>query len=108
MNKRGYFGGFTGTLNGFALQPAMLRTSAHKRSNDKEADELAIWAWQIRVLQKASAWEALKDYSSDEIAKFAKENSISPCIVAGRVRHESGVHKTFGSLYRDKVRAFFE
>lgn len=259
MNKRGYFGGFTGTLNelkeyaaeyisefigsiknGFALQPAMLRTSAHKRSNDKEADEFAIWAWQIRVLQKASAgklpcnyekgtvdllwmkklaqlsefdqgpllaeeylnkygihlviethlpktyldgavcigsdgnpvialtmrhdkldnfwfsllhelahialhldsteewylddmeaeggsdaeldadsmaqealipasaWEALKDYSADEIAKFAKENSISPCIAAGRVRHESGVHKTFGSLYRDKVRTFFE
>jgi HTH-type transcriptional regulator/antitoxin HigA len=72
MRSRGYFEGFKGTLkelkeysaekltafitsvpNGFELEPALLRTSAHLRSNDKETDYYALWAWQIRVLQKA-------------------------------------------------------
>lgn len=72
MRKRGYFEGFTGSLqelreyaaewvgkllssvpSGFSLQPAMLRTTAHLRSNDKETDPWALWAWQVRVLQRA-------------------------------------------------------
>jgi HTH-type transcriptional regulator/antitoxin HigA len=72
MRKRGYFEGFTGTLQelkeyageqvsrfissvskGFSLEPALLRTTAHLRSNDKETDGYCLWAWQIRVLQKA-------------------------------------------------------
>ena len=72
MRKRGYFEGFTGNLqelqeyatehltrflfsvpNGASLQPAMLRTSAHLRSNDKETDGYALWVWQVRVLQQA-------------------------------------------------------
>jgi HTH-type transcriptional regulator/antitoxin HigA len=72
MHKRGYFEGFTGKLgelkkctaeqvscflksvaDGFSLQPTMLRTNAHLRSNDKETDSYALWAWQVRVLQKA-------------------------------------------------------
>ena len=72
MRLRGYFEGFTGSLtelkeysaekvtsflssvkNGFDLEPAMLRTSAHLRSNDKETDSYALWAWQVRILQKA-------------------------------------------------------
>jgi HTH-type transcriptional regulator/antitoxin HigA len=72
MRLRGYFEGFTGSLrelkeysaekvtsflssvkNGFDLEPAMLRTSAHLRSNDKETNDYALWAWQVRVLQKA-------------------------------------------------------
>ena len=39
--------------NGFSLKPALLRTTAHLRSNDKETDSYALWAWQVRVLQKA-------------------------------------------------------
>ena len=73
MRERGYFEGFEGTLpelkeyaaewvsrmltsvrGGFELQPAMLRTTAHLRSNDKESDRYALWAWQVRVLQKAA------------------------------------------------------
>jgi HTH-type transcriptional regulator/antitoxin HigA len=72
MRKHGYFEGFTGSLqelreyaaekvgkllssvpSGFDLQPALLRTTAHLRSNDKETDPYALWAWQVRVLQKA-------------------------------------------------------
>ncbi|MEH6648836.1 MAG: ImmA/IrrE family metallo-endopeptidase [Motiliproteus sp.] len=72
MRKRGYFPAFTGSLrdlkeyaaekiggflstvpSGFSLQPAMLRTSAHLRSNDKETDTYALWAWQVKVLQLA-------------------------------------------------------
>ena len=74
MRKRGYFSEFNGTAqelkeysaevvsrfissvsNGYSLEPAMLRTSAHLRSNAKETDEHALWAWQIKVLQKAES-----------------------------------------------------
>lgn len=73
MLKRGYFEGFEGALpelkeyaaervtrllssvqGGFDMKPALLRTTAHQRSNDKESDSYALWAWQARVLQKAS------------------------------------------------------
>lgn len=73
MRQRGYFEGFEGSLKelkeyaaewltrlfrdvrgGFDLQPALLRTTAHLRSNDKVSDPYALWAWQVRVLQKAS------------------------------------------------------
>jgi len=72
MKKNGYFPDFKGSLkelkeyaaekmssflssisNGFDLKPALLRSSAHLRSNDKEIDSYALWAWQVRVLQKA-------------------------------------------------------
>lgn len=39
--------------NGLNLEPALLRTSAHLRSNMKKTDEYALWAWQVRVLQQA-------------------------------------------------------
>lgn len=72
MRSRGYFEGFKGSINelkeysieklnqfltsvpnGLCLKPALLRTTAHLRSNDKETDSYALWAWQVRVLQKA-------------------------------------------------------
>lgn len=72
MHKRGYFEGYTGTLqelkeysaeqlanflsrvpNGFSLQPTMLRTSVHFRSNDKKMDTYSLWAWQVQILQHA-------------------------------------------------------
>ncbi|WP_429139821.1 ImmA/IrrE family metallo-endopeptidase [Aeromonas veronii] len=73
MRQRGYFPDFTGSLaelkeyaaehinrfmapiNGFTLKPAMLRTTAHLRSNDKQTDSYAVWAWQAQVLRKAQA-----------------------------------------------------
>lgn len=73
MHKYGYFEQFEGSIQelkeyaaervsnlfssvpgGFDLEPALLRTSAHLRSNDKESDSYALWAWQARVLQKAA------------------------------------------------------
>lgn len=81
MRKRGYLEGFTGSLQelreyaaewvskllesvpaGFSLQPAMLRSSAHLRSNDKETDPYALWAWQVRVLQKAQEEQLPANY----------------------------------------------
>jgi HTH-type transcriptional regulator/antitoxin HigA len=72
MRKRGYFEGFSGTLgelkeyaaenitmflssvkSGLELQPALLRSSANLNCNDKEVDPYALWAWQVRVLQRA-------------------------------------------------------
>jgi HTH-type transcriptional regulator/antitoxin HigA len=82
MRLRGYFEGFTGSLrelkeysaekvtsflssvkNGFDLEPAMLRTSAHLRSNDKETNDYALWAWQVRVLQKAKEEQLKTNYA---------------------------------------------
>lgn len=73
MNRRGYFEGFSGSIRelkeyaaewvsgffsrvrgGFDLEPALLRTTAHLRDNDKESDGYAVWAWQARILQKAA------------------------------------------------------
>lgn len=72
MRKRGYFGDFSGTVHelkeyaaekvseflsnvagGFNLKPALMRTTAHDASNDKEVDAYALWAWQVRVLHLA-------------------------------------------------------
>lgn len=74
MRERGYFDGFSGSLqelreyaaehvgaflssvcSGFSLRPALLRTSAHLRSDEKAIDSYALWAWQVRILQKAEA-----------------------------------------------------
>lgn len=72
MRKRGYFGDFSGTVHelkeyaaekvseflsnvagGINLKPALMRTTAHDASNDKEVDAYALWAWQVRVLHLA-------------------------------------------------------
>ncbi len=222
MRKRGYFESSSGSLqelkeyaaetlsdfigsvkSGFNLQPALLRASSHLRTNDKETDPYALWAWQIRVLQKAaeqklpihviiephlpktyldgavcmgidgnpiialtlrhnrldsfwfslmhemahialhldgneswylddldaqgadeiekqaddmarealipqSIWCRSSLSSAEEVRELAKELQISPCIVAGRVRFESGDHKKFGSLFRDKISDYFQ
>lgn len=259
MRKRGYFDSFNGSLqelkeyaaealsdfigsvkSGFNLQPALLRASSHLRTNDKKTDPYALWAWQIRVLQKAaeqklpcqyragtvnlewmqnisklswlesgpllaieflnksgihviiephlpktyldgavcmgidgnpiialtlrhnrldsfwfslmhemahialhldgnenwylddldaqgvddiekqaddmarealipqSIWCRSSLSSAEEVRELAKELQISPCIVAGRVRFESGDHKKFGSLFRDKISDYFQ
>lgn len=86
MRKRGYFDGFSGTLqelkecaaeqlsaflnsvsSGFSLKPALLRTSAHLRSNDKETDTYALWAWQVRVLQKVAKEKLSTNYKKDTV-----------------------------------------
>ena len=258
MRKRGYFEGFTQTLQelkeyaaeqlsrfissvprGFSLEPALLRTTAHLRSNDKEMDSYSLWAWQIRVLQRAQeellssnyekgtidltwmrklaqlswsdqgpllakeylnqggihliiephlpktyldgavclsgagnpvvaltlrydrldnfwfslmhelahialhvdgteawyiddldaegsdqveqeadalaqealvateCWESLSGVDSASVRSLAKSLTISPCIIAGRLRHENSNHQMFGTLFRDKVRGYF-
>jgi HTH-type transcriptional regulator / antitoxin HigA len=81
MRKRGYFEGFTGKLSelkeyaaehlnnffssvpsGSQLKPALLRSSSHLRSNDKETDTYAVLAWQVRVLQKAQEEQLPANY----------------------------------------------
>jgi len=74
MRKRGYFEGYTGSLqelreyaaeylstffrsipDGLCAQPALLRSSAHLRSNDMTLDVYALHAWQVRVLRSAGS-----------------------------------------------------
>ncbi|MBL4774586.1 MAG: ImmA/IrrE family metallo-endopeptidase [Mariprofundus sp.] len=73
MAERGYFDGFKGSIqelkeyagewvSRFANRvpgivktaPALLRSTAHQRTNSKQVDTLALWAWQTRVQQKAA------------------------------------------------------
>jgi HTH-type transcriptional regulator/antitoxin HigA len=69
---------------------------------EQEADALA----QEALIPKEK-WDidSLKDATS---VRFASSKlGISPCIVAGRVRYESGDHRVFGKLFREKVKHNF-
>lgn len=120
MRLRGYFEGFTGSLrelkeysaekvtsflssvkNGFDLEPAMLRTSAHLRSNDKETDDYALWAWQVRVLQKAKEEQLKTNYAVGTVdlkwmRKLAEMSwSKQGPILAKEYLNSHGIHLIF-------------
>lgn len=120
MRERGYFDGFTGNLrelkeyaaehigaflssvrSGFSLRPALLRTSAHLRSNDKETDTYALWAWQVRILQKAQAESLPVKYHKDTVnltwmKKLAQLSwSAKGPILAKEFLNRSGIHLVF-------------
>jgi len=86
MRKRGYFPDFSGSTQtlreyaaeyvtafigrvpgGFELQPALLRSSAHLRANNKLMDDYALYAWRIRVLDKAWATPLAEPYQPGTI-----------------------------------------
>lgn len=117
MRKRGYFGDFVGSLqelkeysaeivsgfissvkNGYSIEPAMLRTSAHLRNNDKETDEYALWAWQIKVLQKAESDPLQVNYVSgtvdlDFMRLLAKQSwSDNGPLQAKELLNKHGIH----------------
>ncbi len=81
MRKRRYFGDTAESLQeireyaaeritrflsnipgGLKLQPAMLRTSAHLRSNNKTTDPYALWTWQAQVLLLAQQDKLESEY----------------------------------------------
>lgn len=117
MLKRGYFEGFSGKLselkeyavehlnsfftsvpNGLQLKPALLRSSAHLRSNDKETDEFAVWAWQVRVLQKAQEEQLPANYTAgtvnlawmQKLARFSW--SVQGPLLAKEFLNKHGIH----------------
>jgi len=117
MRKRGYFEGFTGSLQeireyaaervgqflsgingGFSLQPAMLRTSAHLRSNDKEMDPYALWAWQVKVLKLAQKENLETPYHPGTVnlefmRKLAQESwSDKGPLIAKEYLNKHGIH----------------
>lgn len=117
MRKRGYFANFHGSLqeireyaeeyldrflasvpDGFSLQPAMLRSSAHLRSNDKEMDSYALWAWQVRVLKKAQDNPLQMVYvpgtlNLDFMRKLAQESwSDNGPLIAVEYLNQNGIH----------------
>ncbi|WP_421179638.1 hypothetical protein [Aeromonas enteropelogenes] len=53
----------------------------------------------------ASNWPAVALTTPAAVTTLAKTLSISPCIVAGRIRHELGDHTLFSRQFSDKVRA---
>ena len=85
MRKRNYFG-TQETLNdvkeyaeekvttflnkikgGMNLTPALLKTTANYRFNDKEINPLALWAWQARILYLALKSPLKNSYKKDTI-----------------------------------------
>jgi HTH-type transcriptional regulator/antitoxin HigA len=38
------------------------------------------------------------------VSALARRLNISPCIIAGRLRHEHGDHSLFGKCFREKVK----
>jgi len=117
MRRRGYLDGFAGSLaelkeyaaehinrflssvpSGLALQPALLRSSAHLRSNDKETDPYALWAWQVKVLKQAQEEALLVEYKQgsvdlDFMRKLAQLSwSEQGPILAIEYLNHSGIH----------------
>lgn len=95
MLRRGYFEGYEGTLpelkeyaaewltrlfkgvrGGFELEPALLRTTAHLRTNDKVSDQYALWAWQARVLQKAAEQQLPCPYKQGTVTLEWMQNLV--------------------------------
>lgn len=75
------------------------------RSDDQqeiEADALA-----ERALIPIDKSELRSITTAEGVRSLAKSLSISPCIIAGRLRYEQKDHKLFGSALRNKVRHFF-
>lgn len=68
----------------------------------QEADALA----QAALVPKEK-WNADSIKGATSVQLASSEIGISPCIVAGRVRYESGDHRLFGKLFREKVKRFF-
>jgi HTH-type transcriptional regulator / antitoxin HigA len=76
--------------------------ATHSDQAERDADDLA-----SEVLLPANKLKQYQVTNSDDVKQFAKLLEISPCIIAGRIRHDSGDHTKFGSLFRDKVRHLF-
>ena len=51
------------------LPPAMLKTTAHYRFNDKEVNQYALWIWQARILSLASKSPLKTKYKRNSIDK---------------------------------------
>lgn len=69
---------------------------------EQEADALAQESFIPSTL-----WNAKKTIDSNSVKVLADKLNISPCIIAGRARHELDNHRLFGKLYREKIRSHF-
>jgi HTH-type transcriptional regulator/antitoxin HigA len=69
---------------------------------ERQADDLA----QDSLIPKKE-WEQFVNHNADAVRDFAKRLSISPSIIAGRMRYEKENHTLYGTLFRDKVRLHF-
>lgn len=117
MHKRGYFEGYSQSIrelreyaaeevgkflssipNGFSLQPTLLRSSAHLRTNDKKTNTYALWAWQVRVLQKAQEEQLPTNYQhgivdQDYMRKLAQLSWFEQGpLLAIEYLNRSGIH----------------
>lgn len=117
MQKNGYFGDLKYTaaqlkdyaedlVRGFlrgvpgceTMQPAMMRTSAHLVNNDKEVNNYAISAWQVKVLKEACKEKNLPKYKKGTVdlafmQRLAKSSwSDQGPILAKEYLNKHGIH----------------
>lgn len=119
MKKYNYFPSFSGSLielkeyaaehigkffnqcDGFDLKPALLRSTAHLRSNEKTMDEYALWAWQAKVLQKVKSEHLDVDFIQGTVTKSWLEQlaklswSDTGPLLAKEYLNKSGIHLIF-------------
>ncbi len=69
---------------------------------EQQADALAKDALIPEVIWQSSVFSDAVD-----VRLLSEKLEISPCIIAGRLRHESADHKLFGSLFRDSIKSHF-
>ncbi|MFW5689292.1 MAG: ImmA/IrrE family metallo-endopeptidase, partial [Spirochaetota bacterium] len=65
---------------------------------EREADEMA-----SEALIPTAVWERSAPRSARDVEALARELGISPTIVAGRARYETGEHRMFGKMFRDRI-----
>lgn len=76
----------------------MLRSSAHLRSNNKETDPYALWAWQVRILKQAAEQKLPCSYKPNTVClewkqKFARLSWLeSGPLLAVEFLGKSGIH----------------
>ena len=86
---------------GMNLSPIMLKTTAHYRSNDKEVNPYALWAWQARVLQLAAKTSLSTPYKAgtvnQEFMKILSQLSWSDNgpVIAKELLNKNGIHLVF-------------
>jgi HTH-type transcriptional regulator/antitoxin HigA len=65
---------------------------------EREADTMA-----SEALIPADIWADRRLKSAEDVRLLARDLGISPTIVAGRARHESGDHRLYGRLFRERI-----
>ncbi len=86
---------------GINLQPILLKTAAHIRSNNKEVNPYTLWIWQARVLQLAAQESLCTSYKKGTVTELFMKNlsrlswSDTGPVIAKEYLNKHGIHLVF-------------